>query len=547
MIESRIEPCPKLSCFVRRTFEVGMVVGLTMLAGGAAQAAPKGRLTTVSPGKSPFASCTADRVRKQIGTNYPNTAIEPWIDANPAKPDNLIAGWQQDRWSNGGSRGLVAGYSKDGGRTWRRSVPPGVTVCSGGQYVRASDPWVSISPDGTAYFMSLAFDEDRPDGGLGANAMLVSRSKDGGVTWGKPISLIKDTSGQILNDKNSMTADPTNSAYAYAVWDRLRDFTLPTSAEAATAGAVAERMDGVTAARERVRWLKAAAAASGTAALAPEALPAPASVTFEGPIWFARTINGGDSWQKAKKIYDPGPDAQTIGNQIVVQPGGTLVDFFTHIFSNGLVRLDLIRSYDKGRTFQSRPRFVDAMLTAGVVTPDLEEGVRDASILFDVAVDPNSGALYAVWQDLRFRGIDEVAFSQSTDGGASWTKAIRVNQTPRSRNVLREQAFLPAIAVGPRGELIVTYYDFRNDNAKGELTDYWSVTCKADCASRSSWGGELRLTDKPFNMLDAPFAGGHFLGDYMGLVVARKTVHPLFGIATGPDLTTDVTRRVGLN
>ena len=68
---------------------------------------------------------------------------------------NLLVGVQQDRWSNGGARGTVAVVSKDGGRTWRTVVPPGVSLCAGGRYQRASDPWVDFSPNGVAYFMSL--------------------------------------------------------------------------------------------------------------------------------------------------------------------------------------------------------------------------------------------------------------------------------------------------------------------------------------------------------------------------------------------------------
>ena len=56
----------------------------------------------------------------------------------------------------------------------------------------------------------------------------------------------------------------------------------------------------------------------------------------------------------------------------------------------------------------------------------------------------------------------------------------------------------------------------------------------------------LRLTRRSFDMLDAP-AVGHFLGDYMGLVTAGRVVHPVFGIATGLDRTTEFTRRIVLD
>src|SRR2546421_583762 len=46
------------------------------------------------------------------------------------------------------------------------------------QTERASDPWVSIGPDGTAYTVSISFDENTFKNGVGA-----ATSSDGGVSW----------------------------------------------------------------------------------------------------------------------------------------------------------------------------------------------------------------------------------------------------------------------------------------------------------------------------------------------------------------------------
>ena len=81
---------------------------------------------------------------------------------------------------------------------------------------------MTISPNGNAYLMSLSIDQD-PTSVFGSNpdAMLVSKSTDGGLTWSDPTTLIRDTNPNRLNDKNSMTADPNDSRYVYAIWDRL--------------------------------------------------------------------------------------------------------------------------------------------------------------------------------------------------------------------------------------------------------------------------------------------------------------------------------------
>jgi hypothetical protein len=379
------------------------VLVLSLLAGTALAATPA--MAGKVSGLSPFANCTADNLASQVGTNYPDSEIEPFIDVNKTNTFNLIAAWQQDRWSNGGSRGLAAGVSLDGGQSWATVVPQKVSKCSGGEYDRASDPWITISPNGRAYFMSLAFNNDRPDGGGGKNAMLVHTSDNGGFAWSDPIPLIIDTDGQIFNDKNAMTADPTNSNYVYGVWDRLQDFTLPSGKMKgpARAGRTGRKVDGAATARDHMRALKAKAAGRAAAA---------DPLIFKGPTYFVRTTNGGTSWEPPKKIYDPGKNAQTINNLVVVPPDGSVINFFTNITALGETSIGMIKSLNKGLTFKRATLPVSTNVTlTGTLTPDAQESVRDGNILFDVAVDHGNGNLYLVWQDGRFNGLDVVAFS----------------------------------------------------------------------------------------------------------------------------------------
>jgi hypothetical protein len=127
-----------------------------------------------------------------------------------------------------------------------------------------------------------------------------------------------------------------------------------------------------------------------------------------------------------------------------------------------------------------------------------------------------------------------------------------VNQTPtNTTNPCRQQAFVPAVvATGDGNAVVVTYYDFRNDTNTPtgfEGTDYFAVICKtaSDCSKAGSWGAEQRLTKPSFNILNAPIARGHFLGDYMGLAASGPTtVYPVFGIATAPSTTAEFTRKI---
>src|SRR5947207_15328163 len=162
-------------------------------------------------GLSPFAACTVGGP----GTNYPNSEVEPFVAVNPANASNIVGVFQQDRWSNGGAHGLVASTSHDGGSTWTESWAhfsncSGGTAANGGDYGRASDPWVTFAPNGDLYQISLSASSD-----LTVSAVLVSKSVDGGANWSEPTTVARNVSafaeGPGLKDKVSITADTGHS------------------------------------------------------------------------------------------------------------------------------------------------------------------------------------------------------------------------------------------------------------------------------------------------------------------------------------------------
>ena len=482
-----------------------------------------GPLVQVS-GTSPFAACTADDVAGQSGDVFPNSEVEPWIDVNPTDEENIVGMWQQDRWSNGGSRGHVAGVSVDGGSSWTQVVIPNVTVCSGGtaanggNYQRTTDPWVSFGPDGALHQISLSFNDIAPpfDPEDFDHALLASKSTDGGLTWSDPEVVIRDLDANVFNDKQTITADPTDAGNVYAVWDRLR---FPNEAASVRANFVTS--------------------------------------AFRGPIWFARSTDGGVSWEDARQIYDPGQNDQTISSQIVVPPDGTLVNLFAEFHNQNSKKLRgwtvrVLRSSDKGETW-SGSILVDRLQAIGITDPETGEAVRTGDIIPDVAVDPANGRLYAVWQDARFSGFqnDSIAFSQSLDGGLTWSDPIKVNATPTSLAAGNQQAFTASVDVAEDGTIAATYYDFRNNTAAADLkTDYFVVHCHptapTSCTNTANWVNEVRLTDTSFDMRQAPLTTtGFFTGDYEGLASAGNDFTPFFSQPHGSDPSSAFFRRVG--
>jgi hypothetical protein len=92
-----------------------VAVTLVGLGAGRATAGPltPGPLVQVS-GASPIAACNGDDGNIG-GTNFRNSEVEPHVVVDPSSPDVLIGAWQQDRWSNGGSQGIVTATSTNGG------------------------------------------------------------------------------------------------------------------------------------------------------------------------------------------------------------------------------------------------------------------------------------------------------------------------------------------------------------------------------------------------------------------------------------------------
>jgi hypothetical protein len=293
---------------------------------------------------------------------------------------------------------------------------------------------------------------------------------------------------------------------------------------------------------------------------------------FQGPAYFSRTTDGGQTWEPARAIYNPGANSQTIGSQIVVLPDGTLVDVFNEVLgaknvgnATFVYNVSLVRSTDRGVTWTHGQAIRAAQLltraafdSQGIAVRDPETGepVRTGDIIPQVAVDrspagPARGTLYVVWQDSRFSGFahDSIAFAKSTDGGFTWSAPIQINQTPTSIPSGNQQAFTPSIAVAPDGTIGVTYYDFRNNTAAAPLlTDYFIVHCHpatSSCTSPADWTFETKLTDTSFDMRQAPVARGFFTGDYEGLGVAGTKFVAFFSMPHLSDPSSVFFRRVG--
>jgi hypothetical protein len=442
----------------------------------------------VSGGVSPFAGCTVGSGGPD-SVNYPNTEVEPQVAVSPTT-GNIVGNYQQDRWNDGGAKGLVAARSSDGGGSWTHNWAA-FSECSGNpDYPRTTDPWVSYDKGGRLYQIALSIDS----ADLGLSAVLASTSTDDGASWSEPKTIQRDTNPVNFNDKESITGDWTRENTAYAVWIR---------------GAIPGD-------NRSERSLER-------------------SFAFRGKPMFSRTTDGGETWSRPISMTG-NQNVYAQGNQIAVLPDGTLVNVFAILFKGSGIQppqanqvfMAVTRSTDGGRTWGKIVK-IAPIRTALLTDPDvpnptsLDQTVRADDYLPDIAVDHATGDLYVVWADGLGTRDNNVVITKSTDGGRSWTPPRAIDQTPGPH------AFNQTVQVAGDGTVAVLYYDFRSNTPEPGLpTDVW--------LTESTNGGatwqEQHVTG-PFDMKQAPNARGWFLGDYMGLEAIGDDLLAFFSTTQG--------------
>lgn len=303
------------------------------------------------------------------GESQAETQAEPYLAASPGDPRNVLAGWQESRYANGGARALGYAASTDEGATWNEGLASGLTRASGGAWDRASDPWVAFGPGSRAYFCSLLFDENSPDNAIGVN-----RSTDGGRTWGPVV--IAAFSNAEFNDKQSLTVDTSEGSpflgRVYVVWDANFDTNMD--------GGIDRQTVLVTHSSD------------------------------EGSTW-SRPVKVRKKGANVGCIARVGPD----GSVSMVWLGGSLTGRKSYIY--------FAKSTDGGETW-SKARRISEVRAAGV------SGFRSGNGLPSFDVDPATGALHVAWSDARFTGVDQIALISSTDGGVTWSAPRRVSDGP---------------------------------------------------------------------------------------------------------------------
>ena len=140
-------------------------------------------------------------------TSQHRTEVEPDTFAFGS---TIVSAFQVGRFFDGGGSAIGFATSTNGGSTWTSGFLPGITKFQGsGPFDRASDPAVAFDPShGVWMISSLALLES---GGVHGARVVTSRSTDGGLTWSNPVTT---ATGANL-DKNWIVCDTTATSPFY--------------------------------------------------------------------------------------------------------------------------------------------------------------------------------------------------------------------------------------------------------------------------------------------------------------------------------------------
>ena len=249
-------------------------------------------------------------------TSNHKTQVEP---DTFAFGNTIVSAFQSGRFFDGGASNIGFATSTNGGATWTHGFLPSSTIFAtpAGIYQRASDASVAYDAKHNVWLISWLGIKDPSAGPVD---VLVSRSTDGGLTFGAPV--VVNASGD-FNDKNWTTCDDTASSPFYGrCYTEFDDFTKLNRFQMST------------------------------------------------------SKNGGLTWGAAKT--NPGQTC-VIGGQPLVQPNGTVIVPIDDCLETAILS---IRSTDGGNTW-SQPAFVAQVLNdghpGGIRSPDLPSAEIDKS------------------------------------------------------------------------------------------------------------------------------------------------------------------------
>lgn len=214
---------------------------------------------------------------------------------------------------------------------------------------------------------------------------------------------------------------------------------------------------------------------------------------------FTRSTNGGASFEPPTT----GPNPYSKWGTMAVGPMGTLYTVGSNLNQTGHIFGKSTNAQFAAQT----PTFTSTPINMGGVAAGGNAAVNPAGLLGQASIAAaNNGNLY-VLSSVNPAGADplDVHFIRSTDGGATWSPPIRVNNNPAGENSFQ---WFGTMSVAPNGRIDAIW----NDTGVNASNNFSVLRYAYSFDEGATWLGHLSLTPQ-FNHL-LGFPSQDKIGDY---------------------------------
>jgi hypothetical protein len=378
----------------------------------------------------------------------------------------------------GGVSFAGVGVSTDAGSTFRDIgyINPG----SNPNNFLEGDPVVNCVDANTFYYSQIA-----ASGTLDAptSAVVLSKSTDGGFTWGEPVTAVSKDAVTHFLDKDWSAVDPKNPQNIYISYTDFDDsFTTCPDAERAAIEIVHSTDGGTT-------W--------SAPTLVDEACSSPPDFPFSQ------------------------------GSQIVVDSHSRVYLGWERFSdpASSTRELRIAKSTNHASSFAPSSKVASVFPTGdGFALQGNFRSWLTGSLAVDRSGTNTDGDLYVTWEDGRLHSTPDlespfglyrsanVFISRSTNGGATWCPPVRVDSGPLESSAgFGIDRFQPGAAVDSTGAVGVCWYDRRDDALNYQVSRYCGVSMDYGAAWK-----DARVDPRIWPSIHATDAlvNPYYLGDY---------------------------------
>jgi hypothetical protein len=506
---------------------------------------------------------------------------DPSIAVDPANSNHIVVAYMDNTLVDTGYAGVGVGVavSTDGGLTWQHSSVPLPSGFNQG----AADPTVQFDGQGNVFieFMAATFlgsekpdltypeNTQVPDGFESNNGIFVSRSSDGGLSWGQPVAVVSHTFTGTPG-----TLGTTGPAGTEVPFELSPDFAVDTD-KTLPSGQPNPRYGDLY-----VAWVRVYPAGQ---------FPGDPKSTDGTDIMFAVSQDGGQTWTaqlqtqpapgesgnvQVSVIRDPvygTDDSGAPGQGIVYYPQisvGPQGDIYVSTYSGGY--FTVFHSSDGGASFVA-PNYNTGLGIPfyAYPSPTLFSDTFRTLPVRDIVADPSHPGRVYVVEATSYNaftgqpyGSPEVVFADSDDYGQTWETQFQVgsettnlaslppgendafqsvlNDDNSGRFTLFDTAqqyahevasgqALPSLAIDAQGQITVVWYDTRRDPNQQQLDVFGTVSNDGG----ATFSANFRLSDTTFNPATGAFTDANgqsddYLGDRIGLVAVNGVAYAVW-------------------